>query len=47
MKKVYNKNGKEMVHPDIARDACNDSFLSYCQWTNYRADYEEAKKRRS
>ena len=41
--KVYNKEGKEMVHPDVVKDMMNDSMHSAIEYKNYCLDYEEAK----
>lgn len=43
MKKVLDKNGKEMVHPDVVKDMVNDSMIGAIQYKNYLLDYEEAK----
>lgn len=40
---VYNKQGKEMVHPDVVKDMMNDSMHSAIEYKNYVLEYDERR----
>ena len=43
--KVFNKEGKEMIHPQDYADMVNDSIYGAIDLKNYKMDYYEAEEK--